>query len=159
MDLPDSGIKEVEMLTQSQIAAYYGDYSTTSKTYKTLGGQSELFKDWLVLFMRVALLHQNPYAMPRGKGSILVAEFEGQRIDRVEWTAQSIIREIEANQKKPVTSLAHWLAIFSPPSPGVTKITSRPPSQGTSGGAAILTAHDDVYIPEKPLPEIAAQDA
>ena len=71
---------------------------------------------------------------------------------------ESIIREIAAHRKKPVTALAHWFAIFSLPPPRVTKIASRPPSQGTRGGAAVLTAHNGVYIPE-PLPKIAAQDA
>ena len=92
--------------------------------------------------------------MPRGKGSLLIAEFEGTRIDWAEWTAESILREIAANKRKPVLALAHWLAIFSPPPPKATKTASRPPSQGTSGGTAVLTAQDDVYIPE-PLPKIA----
>ena len=49
--LPDSCIKEVEMLTHERIAAYYGEYSIKSKTYKTMGGQPDLFKEWSVLFM------------------------------------------------------------------------------------------------------------
>ena len=153
LDLPPGGIKDVEMLTHERISAYYGEFSTTSKSYKTLGGHSDLFKEWSVLFMTVAFLQQNAHAMPRGKGSLLIAEFEGTRIDWAEWTAESILREIAANRKKPVPALAHWLAIFSPPPPGATKTASRPPSQGTSGGAHLLTAHDDVYVPE-PLPEI-----
>ena len=117
LDLPDGGVKDVEMLTHERITAYYGDLSTTSKTYKTIGGQSELLKEFSVLFMTLALLHLNINAMPRGKGSLLVAEFEGQRIDWAEWTAESILREIAANLKKPVTALTYWLAIFSPPAP------------------------------------------
>ena len=38
LDFPDGGIKEVEVLRSERIAAYYGKYSTRSKTYKTLGG-------------------------------------------------------------------------------------------------------------------------
>ena len=107
LDLPSGGIKEVEMLPHERISAYYGEYSTTSKSYKTLGGQSDLFKEWSVLFMTVAFLHQNAHAMPRGKGSLFIAEFEGTRIDWAEWTAESILREIAANKKKPVPALAH----------------------------------------------------
>ena len=59
MDLPDGSIKDVEMLNHERIAAYYGDYSTKSKTYKTMGGQLEVFKEFSVLFMIVSLLQQN----------------------------------------------------------------------------------------------------
>ena len=86
MDLPAGGIKEVETLDHGRIVAYYGDYSTKSKTYKTMGGQSELFKEFSALFMTVALLHQNAYAMPRGEGILLITEFEGHKIDWAEWT-------------------------------------------------------------------------
>ena len=72
--------------------------------------------------------------------------------------AKSILREIAENRRRPATALAHWLAIFSPPPPGVAKMASRPTSQGTSSGAASIMAHDDVYILE-PLPEMAAQEA
>ena len=72
-----------------------------------LGGHSELLQEFSVLFMTVALLHLNVHSMPRGKGSLVVIEFEGQRIDWAEWTAESILREISANRKKPVQALAH----------------------------------------------------
>ena len=39
LDLPEGGIKEVEMFTNEQIVAYYGEYSNKSKTYKTLRGR------------------------------------------------------------------------------------------------------------------------
>ena len=107
LDLPDRGLKDVEMLKHERISAYYGEYSTLSKTYKTLGGQSDLFNEWSVLFMTVAFLHQNAYTMPRGKGSLFIAEFQGHRIYWVQWTAESILREIAANRKKPVPALAH----------------------------------------------------
>ena len=73
--------------------------------------------------MTVAMLHQNPYAMPEGKGSLFIAEFEGRHIDWVEWTTESILREITANLRKPAMVLAHWLAILSPPPPEVAKTT------------------------------------
>mgnify|MGYP000043488808 CR=1 FL=1 len=63
LDLPDGGIKDVEMLSHERITAYYDDFSTTSKTYKTLGGQSELLKEFSVLFMMVALLHFNVHGI------------------------------------------------------------------------------------------------
>ena len=69
LDLPDGGVKEAEMLTHERIAAYYEDFSTTSKTYKTLGGQLELLKEFSILIMMVALLHQNVHTMPRGKAA------------------------------------------------------------------------------------------
>ena len=96
--------------------------------------------------------------MPSGQGSLFIVEFEGHKIDWAEWTAESILREIVANWKKPVVVLTHWLAILSPPPPGATKTASRPPSQGTSSGVDVLMVHVDVYILE-PLSEIAAQDA
>ena len=153
LDLPPGGIKDIGMLKHDSVAAYYGDYSATAKSYKTTGGESDLFKEWSVLFMTVAFLQVNPYAMPRGKASLLIAEFEGTRIDWAEWTAESILREIAANRRKPVPALAHWLAILSPPPPGAVKATARPQSQGSSSCQAPLTASEDVYIPE-PLPEV-----
>ena len=59
------------------------------------------------LFIMVDLLHQNPYAMPTGKGNLFVSEFEGHRINWAEWMAESIIREIAVDEKKPVRTLAH----------------------------------------------------
>ena len=43
----------------------------------TMDGSADLFKEFSVLFMTVAMLHQNPYVMSKGKGSLLIAEFEG----------------------------------------------------------------------------------
>ena len=40
-----------------------------------------LFKELSVLFMRVAMLHQNPYPMPKEKGRPVIVEFEDTRID------------------------------------------------------------------------------
>ena len=60
MDLQISGIKDMETLDDRKITAYYEEYSTTSKTYKTMGGQSDLFKELSVLFMTVVMLHMNP---------------------------------------------------------------------------------------------------
>ena len=78
LDLPDGGVKDVEILTHKRITAYYGDFSTMSKSYKMVGWKSELLKEFSVLFITVALLHLNVHSMPRGKGSLLIAEFEGQ---------------------------------------------------------------------------------
>ena len=83
LDLPAGGIKESETLDHGWIAAYYGDYSTKAKTDKMMGGQQDLFKEFSVLFMTVAMLHTNPYATPKGKGSLLITEFKGHHID---WT-------------------------------------------------------------------------
>ena len=57
LDLPNGGVKEVEILTHERIATYYSEYCTTFKTYKTLGSQLDLFKEWSLLFMTVAFLH------------------------------------------------------------------------------------------------------
>ena len=46
-----------------------------------MGGPTDLFKEFSVLFMTVSVLHMNPYAMPKGKGSLLITEFKGQHID------------------------------------------------------------------------------
>ena len=97
LDLPPGGIKDVGMLKHDRVSAYYGEYSATAKSYKTTGGESDLFKEWSVLFMTVAFLQVNPHAMPRGKGSLLIAEFEGTRVDWAEWTAESMLREITEN--------------------------------------------------------------
>ena len=45
LDLPPGGIKDVEMLNHDSISAYYGEFSATSKSYKTLGGHSDMFKE------------------------------------------------------------------------------------------------------------------
>ena len=60
LDLPPGGIKDIGMLKPDSVAAYYGDYSATAKSYKTTGGGSDLFKEWSVLFMTVAFLQVNP---------------------------------------------------------------------------------------------------
>ena len=72
VDLPTGGIKEVETLDHGQISAYFREYSTTTKMYKTMGGPTDMFKEFSILFMTVAMLHQNPYTMPKGKGSLLI---------------------------------------------------------------------------------------
>ena len=66
-----------------------------------------MFKEFLVLFITVAMLHQNAYGMPRGKGRLFIVEIEGHKIDCVEWTRKSILWEIAANRKKSVVALAH----------------------------------------------------
>ena len=65
-----------------------------------MGGQSDLFKEFSVLFMTVVLLHINPYTMPKGKASLLITEFKGHKMDWAEWIAESILREIVANRRR-----------------------------------------------------------
>ena len=77
MDLPEGSIKEVEMLDHECIVAYYGEYCVKSKTYKTMGGQSEVFKDFSMLFVMVAMLHQDAYAM--SSKAIELSGWSGQR--------------------------------------------------------------------------------
>ena len=67
LDLPNSDIKEMEILNHERIMAYFGENSTKYKTYNTMGGQLELFKEFSVLFMMVTMLHQSPYAMLRAR--------------------------------------------------------------------------------------------
>ena len=74
-------MKEVETLDLEWLTAYSDEYSVFANAYKTLGGWTDIFIEFWVLFMSVALLQHNPYAMFKGKGSMLIAEFEGTRID------------------------------------------------------------------------------
>ena len=85
MDLQIGGIKDVETLDEQRIAAYYREYSNKSKKYKAMGGQSDLFKEFSVLFMTVVMLHMNLYVMLKGKACLLVSELEGHKIDWTEW--------------------------------------------------------------------------
>ena len=47
------------------LEGYFGDYSPTTKAYRTQGGPDLLFREIATFLLDIKFLHPNPYPMPK----------------------------------------------------------------------------------------------
>jgi hypothetical protein len=107
LDLEHGGEPGVETLNEAQLTEYFGEFSATAKTYKTLGGPDKCFREFAGFFSLYALLNIDAYAIPKAHGSLIVAEWESRRIDWVVVVSEALIREVTTTRKKYPAGLAY----------------------------------------------------
>jgi hypothetical protein len=77
-----------------------------------------------------ALLNLNAYSISKSWGSLLIAEWEDQRIEWAVIISEAFVREVSTTRKKYPAGLAYWLALIYPPPHGTEKGRSRLTSRG-----------------------------
>jgi hypothetical protein len=107
LDLEQRGEPGVETLDEAQLTEYFGEFSVTTKPFKTLGGPDEYFWKFAGFFGLYALLNLNAYSIPKSRGNLLVAEWEDRRIDWAVIISEALIREVTTTRKKYPSGLAY----------------------------------------------------
>jgi hypothetical protein len=125
LDLPDGGVPEVECYSDAVMTKYFGEYSSTAKSFLISGGSHEGFKEFAGFCAQWMLLQSNPMAVSKVRGSLIIASWENQRLDWAEITFKALVWEVTANRKIRATALAYWLGLICPPPPGLERSSSR----------------------------------
>jgi hypothetical protein len=125
LDLPDGGIPEVECYSDAVMTRYFGEYSSTAKSFLISGGSHEGFKEFAGFCAQWMLLQSNPTAVSKERGSLIIASWENRQLSWAEITSKALVREVTANRKNRATALAYWLGMICPPPPGMERPSSR----------------------------------
>jgi hypothetical protein len=137
LDLLDGGVPEVECYSDAVMTRYFGEYSSTAKSFLISGGSSEAFKEFAGFCAQWMLLQSNPTAVSKVRGSLIIATWENRHLDWAEITSKALVREVTANRKIRATTLSYWLGLICPPPPGLERPSSR------QKGAAPQVAPDE----------------
>jgi hypothetical protein len=121
LDLPDGGVSEVKCYSDAVMTRYFGEYSSTAKSFLISGGRSEAFKEFTGFCAQWMLLQSNPTVVSKVRGSLIIASWENRHLDWAEITSKALVREVTANQKIRATALAYWLGLICPPPPGLER--------------------------------------
>jgi hypothetical protein len=81
LDLPDGGVPEVECYSDAVMTRYFGEYSSTAKSFLISGGSSEAFKEFAGFCAQWMLLQSNPTAVSKVRGSLIIASWENRHLD------------------------------------------------------------------------------
>jgi hypothetical protein len=125
LDLPDGGVPEVDCYSDAVMTRYFGEYSSTAKSFLISGGSHEGFKEFTGFCAQWMLLQSNPMAVSKVRGSLIIATWENRHLDWAEITSKALVREVTANPKIRATALSYWLGLICPPPLGLERPSSR----------------------------------
>jgi hypothetical protein len=125
LDLPDRGNTEVGLYNDAVRTEYFGEYSSTAKSFLITGVQSEAFKEFAGFCAQWMLLQSNPTVVTKVRGSMIITSWENRHLDWAAITSTALIREATVSRKNRATALAYWLGMFYTPPPGKERPSSR----------------------------------
>jgi hypothetical protein len=107
LNLPDGGVPEVECYSDAMMTRYFGEYSSTAKSFLISGGSSDAFKEFAGFCAQWMLLQSNPTAVSKVRGSLIIASWENWHLDWAE--IKAVVREVTANRKIWATIMTTYL--------------------------------------------------
>jgi hypothetical protein len=125
LDLSDGGTTEVGLYNDVVMTEYFGEFSSTSKSFLITSGRSEAFKEFAGFCAQWMLLQSNPTVVTKVHGSMIIASRENRDQDWATITSTALVREVTANRKNRATVLAYWLGMFYTPPLGKDRLSSR----------------------------------
>ena len=81
--LPAVGLRSIESPSTEILTEYFGEYSLSSKVYRTQGGEDILFREVARVLLEYGFVHSWPPAIPKYRASFVIAAYEGLKVD---WT-------------------------------------------------------------------------
>jgi hypothetical protein len=124
LDLPEGGGTEVGSY-DTVMTKYFGEYSSTAKSFLISGGHSEAFKEFAGFCAQWMLLQSNPTVVTKVRGNMIIANWDNWHLDWATITSTALVREATAYRKNRATMLAYWLGMFYTPPPGKEWPSSR----------------------------------
>jgi hypothetical protein len=125
LDLPEGGSPEVALYTDAVLTKYFGEYSSTAKSYLISSGRSEAFKEYATFCAQWMLLQITPSTVTKVRGSLIITGWENRELDWAAITSTALIGEGTANRKTRAPTLAYWLGVFYSPPPAKARPGSR----------------------------------
>ena len=117
MSLDRTGERQLQMVPSHILERYYGKYSLSAKAFRTRDIPDPFFRDVAKFLLEVGCVHVNGYGMPKHKAGVMLATYEGTKVD---WgtVAGAALREgLHAFQdgKKLRPIIQQYLTILFPP--------------------------------------------
>jgi hypothetical protein len=123
--LPEGGSSDIRLYTNVVLMEYFGEYSSTAKSFVITSGWSEAFKEYANFCAQWILLQTTPSVVTKVRDSLIIVGWENRDLDWAAITSTAQIREATATRMTQAPTLQYWLGMFYPPPP--TK--ARPPSR------------------------------
>ena len=117
LNLDCTGERQIEMVPAHILERYYGKYSLSAKAFRTKDIPDPFFRDVAKFLLEVGCVHVNAYGMPKHKAGVVLATYEGTKVD---WgtVAGAALREglstfQDGKKLRPIIS--QYLTILFPP--------------------------------------------
>ena len=111
------GLRSIENPSNQILFEYFGEYSISSKAYRTQGGQNLLFGEVAQTMMEYGFVHPRPLAIPKYRGGLVITAYEGLQVDWLHFITEGLkdaIRNL-VDGKKSWAGVAQWLTVLVPP--------------------------------------------
>ena len=115
--LQAGGLRSIEHPSNQILFEYFGEYSISSKAYRTQGGQNLLFGEVARAMMEYGFVHPRPPAIPKYRAGFVIAAYEGLRVDWIHFITKGLKDAIGnlVDGKKSWAGIAQWLTVLVPP--------------------------------------------
>ena len=115
--LQAGGLRSIENPSNQILFEYFGEYSLSSKAYRTQGGQNLLFGEVARAMMEYGFVHPRPPAIPKYRAGFVIAAYEGLRVDWLHFITEGLKDAIGnlVDGKKSWAGIAQWLTVLVPP--------------------------------------------
>ena len=117
LSLDSTGERQLEMVPSHILERYYGKYSLSAKAFRTKDIPDPFFRDVAKFLLEVGCVHVNAYGMPKHKAGVVLATYEGTKVD---WgtVAGAALREglhtfQDGKKLRPI--IHQYLTILYPP--------------------------------------------
>ena len=110
-------MQSVESPSNEILFEYFGEYSLSSKAYRTQGAQDHLFGEVARVLMEYGFMTPGPPAIPQYKAGFIIATNEGLRVDWLHFITEGLKEAIGnlVEGKKSWAGIAQWLTVLVPP--------------------------------------------
>ena len=111
------GLQLVQCPSNKIMFDNFGEYSLSSKAYRTRGGQDLLFREVARVLLEYGFVHSRPPAITNYRAGFVIATYEGLKIDWLYFITEGLkdtIRDLVGG-KKPWVGIAQWLTVLVPP--------------------------------------------
>ena len=81
LSLDNTGERKLEMVPSHILERYYGKYSLSAKAFRTRDIPDPFFRDVEKVLLEVGCVHVNGYRMPKHKAGVVLATYEGTKVD------------------------------------------------------------------------------
>ena len=88
--LQAGGLQSIECPSNQILFEYFGEYSLSSKAYRTQGGQNLLFREVARAMMEYGFVHPRPPAIPKYQAGFVMAPYEGLRVDWLDFITEGL---------------------------------------------------------------------
>ena len=99
--LPEGGIYTIDNPTPEQLIRYFGEYSLASKGYQTQGGGDMLFREIARVLHEYSHVYPRPLVMPQNRAGMIIATYEGIKVDWPVLIADDQDRQRQRRQRRP----------------------------------------------------------